>query len=189
MLSGDSMQYRNASRLLSNQSGVTLIEVLVALLVFGVGVVGFAALQLKSVIKVEETYSRSQAMSIAQDLIERAGANNTIEALEHYLRATSWSAALNDPGSCVITAAVPGAGDGCSSLLMAQYDVFQVRSNLTNLLTNGKIGIVRCEEIYCVTVAWADTQLDDCDESAFEGGQRQSNAHCVQIPFHLQEQI
>lgn len=154
-----------------------------ALLVFGVGVVGYAALQLKSVKQVEETYSRSQAMSVAQDFIERAKANNVEDAMDIYLSAANWTGQLNDPGSCAVTDTVPSADDACSGTAMAQYDIYQVRSGLTSLLTNGKINFATCGGIYCVTVAWAETQLADCDQTAFANGERQDNAHCVQVEF------
>ena len=55
--------------------GSTLVEVLVAMVVFGVGVIGFVAMQLKSIEVVNDAYYRSQAIAIAQDVIERIKAN------------------------------------------------------------------------------------------------------------------
>lgn len=165
--------------------GISLIEVLVALLVFGVGVVGFAALQLKSVKQVEETYSRSQAMSVAHDLIERVRSNLTAESRAYYLQANSWTANLNNPGSCVVTGSVPSAQDACSTLAMAEFDVYEVRNNLANLLQNGKIDLAPCQEVSCVTVAWGETQLDQCDQSGFSNGERDSDAHCIRLEVVL----
>ncbi|MDY6921508.1 MAG: type IV pilus modification protein PilV [Pseudomonadota bacterium] len=166
-----------------SQAGISLIEVLVALLVFGVGVVGYAALQLQSVRQVEQTYSRSQAMSVAQDVAERIRANNTQAALAIYHNADSWSQDLNDPGGCVVTAAVPGIGDVCTPEEMARSDIFEVRSGLVSLLENGKVQVAPCDEIRCITVAWDETELDNCDETAFVDGERGANAHCIQIPL------
>ena len=72
-------------------SGFSIIEVLVALLVLGVGVMGYAALQLKSVRLSEETYSRSQAMSVAQDFIERVRVNFNEASKARYVAAASWT--------------------------------------------------------------------------------------------------
>ena len=163
--------------------GMSLIEVLVALLIFGVGIVGFAALQLKSVRQVEETYSRSQAMSIAQDFIERARINFSADAQQYYLLPSSWSDDLNDPGDCIVTGEVPSADDGCGPLAMARSDVYEVRSGLSNLLSGGKISFDTCESVYCVTVAWGETQVDDCDQSSFVDGERHSDAHCIKVEF------
>lgn len=174
MLSGGSMV---------KHKGMSLIEVLVALLVFAVGIVGFAALQLKSVRQVEETYSRSQAMSVAHDFIERARANLTAESQAYYLQPSSWSGDLNDPGDCIVTGAAPSAADACESEQMARSDVYEVRSSLSGLLVNGKMNYAACDQVYCVTVAWGETQLGDCDQASFADGERQSDAHCVRVEF------
>lgn len=168
---------------MNKSKGMSLIEVLVALLVFAVGIVGFAALQLKSVRQVEETYSRSQAMSIAHDFIERARVNNSPNIPEYYLEPSSWTGELNNPGDCIVTGDVPAAADACGSLEMARSDVYEVRSSLRTLLVNGKMNFATCDEVYCVTVAWGETSLGDCNQSSFADGQRQSDAHCVRVEF------
>lgn len=167
----------------STQSGFSLVEVLVAALVFGVGIVGFAALQLKSVRQIEGTYSRSQAMSIAQDLIERAKANVAPAAREYYLTGNNWTGDVSNPGQCYHTASAPSVTDACSPLQMAQADVYEVRNSLTNLLSNGKIDLATCDELLCVTVAWDQTEIDSCDQEAFSNGERESTANCVRVEF------
>ncbi len=163
--------------------GMSLIEVLVALLVFGVGIVGFAALQLKSVRQVEETYSRSQAMSIAHDFIERARANFSDDSQEYYLLASSWSGQLNNPGSCVVTGDTPDDSDACTSRKMAESDVYEVRTSVSSLLLNGRMSFAECDSVYCVTVAWGETSLAECDQGSFANGERQSDAHCIKVEF------
>ncbi|MCG8535650.1 MAG: type IV pilus modification protein PilV, partial [Pseudomonadales bacterium] len=69
--------------------GVSLIEVLVAMLILGVGVMGYAAVQLNAVKVTEHSNSRSQAMAIAQDAIERLRANVT--NVDDYLGGDAWS--------------------------------------------------------------------------------------------------
>lgn len=161
------------------ERGMTLIEVMVALLVLGIGVMGYAALQLRSVKLAEDTYSRSQAMAIAQDAIERIRAN--VDALPAYL-ATDWTASLNTPSQrCVFTGAVPAAG--CSSAEMVVNDVYEVRSAAATMLASGNVSVAACSPLTCVTVAWADTVPASCDQSHVEAGDRGSNAHCVVVEF------
>lgn len=159
--------------------GVTLVEVMVALLVLGIGVMGYAALQLRSVKMAEDTYSRSQAMSIAQDTIERIRAN--VDALPTYL-ATDWDASLSAPATpCVFTASIPAAG--CSPADMAANDVFEVRSAAAAMLISGNVSVASCSPLTCVTVAWSDTTAAACDQAHVEAGDRGSNAHCVVVEF------
>jgi type IV pilus assembly protein PilV len=59
----------------SGQAGMTLIEVLVALLVFSVGVLGVAMLQLKALKHTDSAMRSTQVSFIAHDLLERIRAN------------------------------------------------------------------------------------------------------------------
>lgn len=66
------------------QKGVGLLEVLVALLLLAIGVLGFVALQLRAVEATSEGLNRIQAMNIARDLAEKIKINNTSKALTVY---------------------------------------------------------------------------------------------------------
>lgn len=165
--------------------GFSIIEVLVALLVLGIGIMGYAALQLKSVSLTEETYSRSQAMSIAQDLIERARVNFSDAAKARYLAADNWAGDIPEaaPVSCVQTQSLPSSEHFCSTAEMADQDIVDTRKQAAQVLSDGKVLFDQCESIYCVTVAWGDTSVADCDQTDFADGVRTANAHCVIVEF------
>lgn len=59
------------------QRGMTLIEVLVTVVIISVGLLGVAALQLTSLQGNQESYVRSQAATLAADLLDRMRANQT----------------------------------------------------------------------------------------------------------------
>lgn len=165
--------------LITRVRGMSLVEVLVALLVLGIGVMGYAALQVRSVKMSEDTYSRSQAMAIAQDVIERIRAN--VDALPDYL-AANWEAELTEPAaSCVYTSAVPETG--CTASTMATHDIYSVRTIARTMLPSGSVDVAACEQLTCVTVAWSDTTTAACNQSEIEDGDRGSNANCVVLEF------
>lgn len=56
---------------LYSQRGFNLIEVLIALVVLTLGLLGIAALQLTTIRNTQGSYYRSQATAIANDLVER----------------------------------------------------------------------------------------------------------------------
>ena len=58
-----------------NQTGVGMFEVLVALFVLAIGVLGFAALQLRAVDATIEANDKTLAMNVARDLAERIRIN------------------------------------------------------------------------------------------------------------------
>lgn len=59
------MNYRKKNQ------GVGMVEVLVALTLLAIGVLGFTALQLRAVDATAEANNRIQAMNLARDLAER----------------------------------------------------------------------------------------------------------------------
>lgn len=60
-----------------NQHGATLIEVLVAIVVLAIGLLGMAMLQVTSVQSNHSAYYRSQVTILASDLADRMRANRT----------------------------------------------------------------------------------------------------------------
>ncbi|HEX5393870.1 MAG TPA: type IV pilus modification protein PilV [Rhodocyclaceae bacterium] len=60
-----------------NQAGISLIEVLVSMLIVAFGVLGLAALQARSMNSEFESYQRSQAIILANDMVERIRMNRS----------------------------------------------------------------------------------------------------------------
>ncbi|GAA5172438.1 MULTISPECIES: type IV pilus modification protein PilV [Halomonadaceae] len=63
--------------IVSRQTGVSLLEVLISLLVLAIGILGIVALQTKSLALVQEAYWRGQAVGLAYDLGDRLRANSS----------------------------------------------------------------------------------------------------------------
>src|SRR5262245_7129761 len=72
------MNIRSVRRQLRTvQSGMSLVEVLVTLVLVSVGLLGVAALQLTSLKSNQEAYVRSQASVLADYILDRMRANQT----------------------------------------------------------------------------------------------------------------
>jgi type IV pilus assembly protein PilV len=69
------MRLCKQQNLLSNQSGFTLVEVLVALVILAIGLLGVAGLQNRSLSGNQGALYRSQAVLYANDIIERMRVN------------------------------------------------------------------------------------------------------------------
>ena len=168
--------------------GLSLIEVLVALLVLGIGVMGYAALQLKAVRMTEDTYARSQAMAIAQDMMERIRAN--VDALTDYTGA-DWAAAASPyTDVCTVTSGVDTATP-CTPAQVAADDVHESARMASSMLPAGKIAVTPCDKLTCVVVAWNQTTASlwnsstgtGCNQTEISNGQRGTNADCVIVEF------
>lgn len=71
------MSSAHATRPSQTQTGTSLIEVLVTLVLISVGLLGVAALQLTSLRNNQESYVRSQAAVLAADVLDRMRSNQT----------------------------------------------------------------------------------------------------------------
>lgn len=166
--------------------GMSLVEVMVAVLVLGIGVMGYAALQVRSVRMSEDTYSRSQAMAIAQDAVERIRAN--LNSLGDYYSA-NWGAAPTAPANaCSYTGAAPAA---CTPAQLAAEDIFQLKTIARSMLPTGSISVQSCDQLTCVIVAWNETvaatstgaDTAECKQTDVDGRDRGNAGHCVIVQF------
>lgn len=137
-----------------DQKGVGLIEILVALLVLAIGVLGFIALQYRAVEATSEAINRVQAMNIARDMAERIRANR--EGFETYKIETSTTDKQPTFETNCIT-------NFCSAAHLADFDVAQVTQKAADLEMT--VNMLPCAENNdgrnCLYVAWGDTSATD----------------------------
>lgn len=113
---------------MNRSTGFTLIEVLVAVLVLAVGLLGLAGLQATGLKNNQSAYNRSQATQLAYDLADRMRAN--IAGIATY---TNPASAASVP-ACLTTV-------GCSVGDMAANDLYEWNTVIGNTLPSG-LGIV-----------------------------------------------
>jgi type IV pilus assembly protein PilV len=109
---------------MNKNTGFTLIEVLIAMLVLAVGLLGLAGLQVTSLNNNQRAYFRSQATQLAYDMADRMRTNITLGNYNN-------QAATND--DCKAAA--------CTPAQMAGYDLKQWNDQLAAQLPSGQ-GIV-----------------------------------------------
>ena len=133
----------------SSQSGFTLIEIMIALFVLSVGVLGTTALLLRGQFEARQDNYASTAAMLAQGMADRMRANiqgvyaNDYDALNSH---------MSSPG-CIAS--------GCgSTTLVAQNDSFEWGQEMDQLLPNAT-GNVRGNgqnSVMRITVSWTETQ-------------------------------
>ncbi|MDZ7748189.1 MAG: type IV pilus modification protein PilV [Halofilum sp. (in: g-proteobacteria)] len=112
------------------QQGFTLVEVLVAALVLGIGLLGVAGLQSVALSMNQGAYLRSQATVLARDMADRMRANPRGVGADAYNMSGAGSAAENT--ACVT------AGTGCTSTAMAAHDLYTWNQLLAARLPSGE---------------------------------------------------
>ena len=152
------MQVRIGNR----QRGVSMIEVLVALLLTSIGVLGYAGLQLRALDTTENSHYRTQATALAQDIAERVAANP--QGYLEYIDPDNWPQTAVPSGMPETWDACLG-GNVCDADEMVASDIEQVRWFASQMLPNGRMRAEECpaSATMCVTVAWGETSVADCN--------------------------
>lgn len=117
-------------RMANIQSGISLIESLVAIVVMSLGILGILGLQLRNLADTQTSLNRAQAIRLIEDLSEKIQANpNGLGSLSAY--ESTW----NDTptGTC--------ATDGCTLSEMGAYDVKQWKDAVKATLPKGDAAI------------------------------------------------
>ncbi len=163
------------------EQGVGLIEVMVAVLLLSVAVLGFSALQMRAVSATDESLMRTQVLSIVRGLSENMRANpNALEAYEAALNGDSTITSI-DQDSCVTLT------ESCTSEQLAVKEAKAAKKIFDGYGIN--IGMTQCpgttafSEIKCIIAAWGDTKplMSDsvADACAKSNGTYKRGSTCV----------
>ena len=108
------------------QSGVTLIESLIAMAVLSIGLLGIAAMFLSSLRDAGSGLWRTRAVAFSEDIVERMRANRTALA--------TYSAGIGQSNGCAATnTMLPGTLPAtCSPAQLAEQDVLDWQTRLSN---------------------------------------------------------
>jgi len=167
----------------SGQQGVGIIEVLIALVVVSLGVLGMASLQLTGMKHSSSGYNRSMAVLFAENLATRMRSNPDSVIQGHYAGYDS-----NTGADCTVAPATmcqasylnPAAE--CNAQEMAQFDLFSIacgslgtsgapEDGITDLLNGGRLQVAcndsPCENNsnYTLTITWNEGRTTTNDEA------------------------
>jgi type IV pilus assembly protein PilV len=126
-------------------SGFTLIEVLIAMVILSVGMLGIAGLYVTSMQAGRTSILRHNAVTLAGDIADRIRANP---------RAGPAYALAGANNNCV------DGGVDCTLGQMAAHDIFLWDQQAANTMPNGTVNIVFNNGVapptYQITVAWTE---------------------------------
>lgn len=121
-----------------HKSGMTLIEVLVATLIFAVGLLGAAVTQLNALKYTESSRMTSQASFIAYDMLDRIRANSGVDY--------SWALAERAPSS---TAAAS----------VRDLDLHDFEANIVGFAgESAKVSVAISGDEVTVSISWDDAK-------------------------------
>lgn len=134
----------------NKQHGFTLLEVMIALLVLSIGLLGLAALQTTGLRSNEMASMRTTSTMLAYDISERMRANSRGTIDSDYLI-----------GSGAVTGSVPDCTlADCTTAQMATFDLSQWKAAIA-LLPGGQGDITRTAGlplVHTITVRWDENR-------------------------------
>lgn len=148
------------------QAGVGLIEVMVALLLLAVAVLGYSALQGQAIKATNESFERSQSLVMMRNIAEKIHANPF--AIETY------ETQINDMDSITAPTTQCGLDGGavttlCTPVQLAEAESYKIKVDLQNYDFqiqmhpcpstggNGTDPTTNIMYSYCLISAWGDT--------------------------------
>jgi type IV pilus assembly protein PilV len=137
-------------------SGFSLVEVMVALLVLSIGLLGLASLQTFGLKYNQQSYQRTQAVYQAYDIADRIRANPVGIANTCYDTVAA--------GATAVVGACAGAFKNCESNIctpneLANYDINKWNTANQNLLSQGRGAISTSNNRRTVTITWIENEL------------------------------
>lgn len=139
--------------------GFTLVEVLVAMVIMAVGLLGLASLQAVALKDNQDAFLRSQANFLAYEMSDRMRANanywrnqNTDALLQAVITNAQNDTASNHP-NCNVMDPSAGASKNCADWEQAEYDVYRWWQDVSAALPNATIAIIWEDDARTATVS------------------------------------
>ena len=144
-------------------SGFTLIEILVALVILSVGLLGVASLQVQGLRSNQSAYLRSQATLLAYDIADRMRLNSVRAIAGDYNAFDTEGTVPGDPG-CMDAAA------GCNAAQQSSTDLAEWARRVNGsgsaiaLLPDAQGTITRgAGNLFTVAIIWQETVWDEAN--------------------------
>lgn len=116
---------RQAVNKRKNQAGITLIESLIALVVAALGILGVVGVQMRTLVDTQASVNRGYAISLIDDLAERAQTNP--DALNNLATYTTTP-----------TSSIDCTSIACDPAALATYDIKSWREQVSTTLPNSQ---------------------------------------------------
>ena len=140
---------------INHSAGFTLLEVMIAMVIFSIGLLGLAGIQAVALQNNNSAYTRTISMQLAYNMSDviRASTDNEGNVNSVY---DSVSSAISGtaPTSCIQKASA-GAPD-CTDTELANFEIYHWKKRIEKQLPTGLSTIAKSGDIYTITIMWDD---------------------------------
>lgn len=154
-------QYKHFNNTRIKERGVSLIEILVAVVIISVGLLGLASMQMTGLRSNQSAYLRSQASMLASDMADRMRINSAQAIAGAYNAFSTSGYSVSNPGCST-------GNTGCTPASQVVTDKVEWTAaiNGTNsgvpLLPSGTGTITRgAGNLFTITVQWQETNWNE----------------------------
>ena len=156
---------RTASPTGHRAQGFSLIEVLVALLVLSIGLLGLAALQTTSLKYNTDSYVRTQATLLAYDIVDRMRLNSSeaVTGGTYNVPTTAAATTIRSNYSSCVSSSCACDTSSCNATSLATYDLGQWYDKINATLpgsTGANLPTISIDSSKMVTISMRWTERD-----------------------------
>ena len=152
------------------QGGASMVEVLVTLVIIAFGLLGMAGLQMRLQVSELESYQRSQALLLLNDMASRISTNRTAAA--SYVTGTTYGTGMTCPTASTTTVQ-RDLNEWCNALQGAGEATGSTRQGA---MVGGRGCVHKVGTDYMVTVAWKGLTPISAPTSSVTCGSGQYNS-------------
>lgn len=142
------------------QNGFSLLEVLIAIIVLSIGLLGHSKIQALGVRAGADAHLRTEATFLANDMIERMRANRPSVASDYYATIDYANIDCTGAPAKICSDGAAGSAADCTSTEMADEDAFNWICDVTASLPGGAATVSSAAGVFTVAVNW-----DSLDEN------------------------
>ena len=140
---------------INNSTGFTLLEVMIAMVIFSIGLLGLAGIQAVALKNNNSAYTRTVTMQLAYNMADvlRASTNNEgniISAFDTVTTAIPGTA----PTSCVQKDG--GGAPDCTETDLSSFEIYHWKKRIEKELASGLGSISKNADVYTITIMWDD---------------------------------
>jgi len=139
---------------MNSSKGFTLLEVMIALVIFSIGLLGLAGIQAVALKNNNSAYTRTVSMQLAYNMADvlRASTDNEGNIIAAFDTITT--AIPGAPTSCVQKSGA--AAPDCTQAELASFEVYHWKKRLEKELASGLGSISKTGDVYTITIMWDD---------------------------------